>query len=99
MFPQDTILGPLFWIVLGLIYALVIAGASIWFKDLGFKMNWWKWLVAGTWFALLSLTIGAGFTLIGEDEFKAGYYFLGVFGMICLISGVGVWRLLSHKKM
>lgn len=99
MFPHNTILGPLFWIIMGLLYALLIAGAKIWFKDLGFKMNWWKWLLTSFWFVLLSLTIAGSFTLMGEDEFRAGYYFLGVFGMISLILGVGLWRLLSYKKI
>ncbi len=98
MFPHATILGPLFWIVMGLLYALLILGARIWFKDLGYQMNWWKWFITACWFIFLSVTIAGGFTLFGENEMKAGYYFLGLFGMISVISGVGVWRLLSYKK-
>ena len=98
MFPQSTILGPLFWIVMGLLYAFLILGARVWFKDLGFQMYWWKWLITAFWFTFLSITVAGGFTLFGENEIKAGYYFLGLFGMVSIVSGVGIWRLLSYKK-
>ena len=33
---------PVFWTLMGLIYALIIAGAPIWAEDLGLRMNWLK---------------------------------------------------------
>ena len=98
MFPQATILGPLFWIIMGLLYALLLLSSKYWFEDLDIKMNWWKWTALATWFILLSLTIAGGFTLLGEDEPRAAKYFLGVFGIISIISGVGLWRLLLYGK-
>lgn len=99
MFPNATILGPLFWIVLGLIYALMIVGAKVWAEDLKLKMYWWKWLLATVWYVLLSLCIAAAFTLFGEDEPKAGYYFLGVSALVLFILGSVVWRVLSHNRI
>ena len=94
MFTYSTILRPLFWIVMGLIYALIIVGAKVWAQDLGLEMNWWKWLLAAIWYCLLSFSFAGGFTLLGEKEPRAGYYFLGFFLIVTIISGVGLWHLL-----
>ena len=94
MFPHSTILGPLFWIVMGLLYALIIVSARVWAQDLGLQMNWWKWLLVAGWFCMLNFSIGGGFTLIGEGEQRAGLYFLGLFVTISIIAGAGLWRLL-----
>lgn len=94
MFPYSTILGPLFWIIMGLIYALIIASARVWVQDLGLKMNWWKWMMVVGWFCLLNFSIAGGFTLIGEREPRAGLYFLGLFVTISVITGVGLGRFL-----
>ena len=94
MFPYSTILRPLFWIVMGLIYALTIAGARIWAEDMGIPMNWWKWLLAAIWYCILSISIAAGFTLLGEKEPGAGYRLLGISLIIIIILGLGLWHLL-----
>ena len=79
---------------MGLIYALTIAGARVWAEDLGLPMNWWKWLLAAIWYCLLSFSFAAGFTLLGEKEPRAGYYFFGGSLAIMIILGVGLWYLL-----
>jgi hypothetical protein len=71
-------LRPIFWIIMGLIYAISAAGAKIWAEDLGIEMNWWKWLFSITWYCALSISFAAGFTLMGEKEKKAGFRFLGI---------------------
>jgi len=98
MFPQSTILNPLFWIAMGLLYAVIIASARIWAKDLGLKMSFLKWLHIVIWFIFITLTIAAGFTLYGEDELQAGNYLLGIFGTIGVIWGVGLWRILQKGR-
>ena len=35
--------------------ALIIAGATVWARDLGLSMTGWKWLLSGIWYGLLSL--------------------------------------------
>jgi hypothetical protein len=94
MLLYSTIARPLFWIVMGLIFALMIAGAPVWARDLGLQMTWWKWLLAAIWYALLSLGIAASFTLMGEKEPRAGQYTLGLTLVIMIILGVGLWSLL-----
>lgn len=94
MLLYSTIARPLFWTVMGLIYALMIAGAPVWARDLGLQMTWWKWLLAALWYGLLSLGIAASFTLMGEKEPQAGQYALGLTLAIMIILGVGLWSLM-----
>lgn len=98
MFPHSTILGPLFWIMLGLLYAFIFYSARFWFEDLKIKMNRLKWVLAILFFILLNATIGGAFTLIGEDERHAGIYFLGIGMVTCFILGVGLWRYLKSDS-
>ena len=98
MFPHATILGPLFWIVMGALYVLIARSAVIWAKDAGLKMNWWKWTLAAIWFIILNMTIAGATTLWGEDEPRAGNYFLGVFGVVCIVAGVGLWRIVVSGR-
>ena len=94
MYLYSTILRPLFWIIMGLLYASLIAGARIWAEDLGLNMNWWKWLLSAVWYCLLSFSVAGGFTLMGEKEPRAGYKFLGFFLAVTIILGVGLYFLL-----
>ena len=63
-------------------------------RDLGLPMNWWKWLLAALWYGLLSIGIAGGFTLMGEKEPGAGYYFLGASLIVMVILGAGLWAVL-----
>ena len=94
MLLYSTIARPLFWIVMGLIYALIIAGVPVWAEDLGLQMSWWKWVLTALWYVLLSLGVAASFTLMGEKEPRAGQYSLGLTLVIMIILGVGLWSLL-----
>jgi hypothetical protein len=94
MIQYSTFLRALFWIFMGLLYALMIAGARIWAEELGLLMNVWKWLLATVWYVLLSIGVAAGTTLIGEREPRAGYYLLGITLIIMAILGFLLWHLL-----
>lgn len=83
---------------MGLLLALIIYSAKLWAKDLGLKMNWWKWLLAGLWFIILSLSIAGGFTLIGEREVTPGLYFLGSFLVINFLLGALIWRVIAKNR-
>lgn len=91
-------LEPVFWIVMGILYALIGYSAPIWANDLGLKMNWWKWALVFVWFLFLSMIIAGGFTLIGENEAKAGIYFLGGGVVLNVILGFILWRILILGK-
>ena len=95
MVQYSTLFRPLFWIVMGMIYALIIAGARVWAQDLGLSMTWWKWALSAMWYCFLSFSVASGFTLMGEKEPKAGYYFLGLFLAGTAVLGVGLWLVLT----
>ncbi len=94
---DSTVMKPLFWMVMGGLMVLFFSGMRLWFKDLGFAMNWWKWVLFVLWFFGLYVVISGGFTLVGENETRAGMLFLGVFGTLFIVLGVGLWRLLKRK--
>ncbi|MGF1722990.1 hypothetical protein L4D20_23560 [Vibrio kyushuensis] len=98
MFPQSTILDPIFWMVLGALQVLVIAGANRWFNELQLGMNWWRWTLVGVWWASMMLTIAGAFTLLGENEGMAGWYVLGFFGTLLIIAGVVLARVIIMLK-
>lgn len=89
----STILRPLFWIAMGLIYALAIAGARVWAQDLGLQMTWWKWLLVALWYCFLSYSFAGAFTLLGEKEPRAWYRFLGFHLIITVLLGIVFWLL------
>lgn len=84
----------LFAFIVGALSGLVITGAIAWAKDLGLRMTWWKWLLVALWYLLLNFFVLMDFTLIGEGEPGAGLRLLLFQGIIMIILGVGLVRLL-----
>lgn len=84
----------LFWFVMGIITVVVALAFKAFAEDRGWKMTWWKWLLAVVWYGIFSLSFLALGTLIGEFETSAGVriFLLGMF--ISLVLGVGLWRAL-----
>lgn len=98
MFPQSTILDPLFWMAFGALQVLVFASANRWANQYQLEMNWWKWTIAGGWWFSLLLSIAGGFTLLGENEGAAGWYFLGFSGTGLIIGGAIILRVFIMLK-
>ncbi|MGF1759513.1 hypothetical protein L4D76_16520 [Photobacterium sagamiensis] len=98
MFPQSTVLDPLFWMLLGAVQVMVFAGANQWAKEYQLGMNWWKWALAGGWWFSFVLTIAGAFTLLGENEGNAGWYFLGFAGTLLVIGGAVLLKVLLMLK-
>jgi len=95
MFPYSTVLRPLFWIAMGLLYAMIAMSARLWAQDLNLSMTWWEWALAALWYVLLSFSIAGGFTLIGENERRAGRRFLAFHLGLTLIAGAGLCYLIA----
>lgn len=87
-----------FWFLLGILFVVVVVGAYVWFEDKGIKMTWWKWLLALLWYAFLNISIAAPFTFFAEKEPKGAWATLGIFGVLTVILGVGLWRLLMSNR-
>ena len=94
MFVYSPFFKPIFWVVMGLIYALTALGAQIWAEDLGLQMAWWKWVLVALWYILLSFSFAGSFTLLGEKEPGAWAKFLGFHLIITIIFGIIVWFLI-----
>lgn len=91
--------GGVFWFGMGVVFVVVVLGARAWAEDLRLSMSWWKWLLALAWYALLNFSVALGFTFLGEEETGAGLKLLAFFGVITVILGVGLGRLLwSGRK-
>ena len=89
--------GELFWMVMGALSVLIGIGATLWAKDLGFKMNWFKWVLVVIWYLFLLLTVASPFTMIGENEAVAGFRIIPFLVVPTVVLGVALWRYLKFE--
>ena len=85
----------IFWMVMGALSVLVGISATYWAKDLGFKMNWFKWVLVVLWYLFFWLTVASPFTLIGENEATAGLKIIPFLLVPLVVFGVIIWRYLK----
>ena len=88
----------LFWFIEGIFTCLVVIGLKIWMEDKGIPMPIWKWLLLGLWVLFFGFTIAFVTTSLGENEPTAAKIGGIVFGLLSLITGFGLWRLLLLKR-
>lgn len=81
MFPGTPMLDSLFWMLLGALQIPVVLGAYRWCERYGRRPAWWQMALMYAGFVSLCLTIGGGFTLMGEYETAAGWRFMGFLGV------------------
>jgi bacteriorhodopsin len=84
----------LFWFIEGIIACLIVIGFKIWMEDRKVPMNWWKWLLFCLWILWFGFTIAFVFTSAGENEMDAAVKGGILFGIITIIAGVGLWRII-----
>ena len=58
------------------------------------KVSWWKWVLTVLWGVILMASSAVVGTFIGEGEAQAAFPAAIFFGIILLITGVLLWRLL-----
>jgi len=89
--------GSLFWFAMGILFVLVAWAFKTFADDRGWRLSWWKSLLAILWYAILSLSFYAWGTLVGEGESSAGFklFLIGLF--VSIVFGAGVVRLLMHN--
>jgi hypothetical protein len=61
-------------------------------------MPFWKWIFLGIWILILGFSIAFVGTNLGEKEPKAALLGGILFGLITIISGAGLWRILQTGK-
>lgn len=85
----------IFWLLMGVVLVLIGAAFKAFAEDRGWVLTWWKGLLALIWYGLFCLSLYTYGTLAGEGEASAGFKLMLVGLVICLILGVGLWRLMG----
>ena len=83
---------------------LIFVGAVVAFfalyhyqKETGRKMKWWKWVLSVLWVTVLFMSSGVLGTFAGEGEPQAVLPGMLFFGIIVLVTGVVLFRLLFSE--
>ncbi|MCG8531332.1 MAG: hypothetical protein MI749_11770 [Desulfovibrionales bacterium] len=98
MFPGTTMLDYIFWMVMGALQVVVVVGIKEWLASYGKNVSWWLVMLIYMAFASFCSVVAGGFTLIGEYESIAGWYFIGVLGLpVVICTAIGL-RLFVMKK-
>lgn len=95
MLLYSTIWKTFYWMAMGVLYTIMVAGAPSLANALGLQMGLWKWLLVALWYLLVSINLAAGFTLIGEKEQGAGPKFMAATLIPLAILGVCLWFLIK----
>jgi hypothetical protein len=73
---------------------VVILALSAWAREKGIRMSAAKWVLFVLWLLLVGFTIVFVGTSFGEGESVAAIRGGLLFGLISVIAGVGVWRVI-----
>ena len=82
-----------FWFVEGILFCVMLLGLSAWARDRSVTMRWWKWAAFLMWILFTGFAIAFVGTSLGENEASAAVRGGIFFGIIAVLSGVGVWRI------
>jgi hypothetical protein len=85
----------LFWFVEGILFMVVLLAVRAWAQDRGVPMPVWKWVLLLLWITIAGFTVAYVGTSFGEGEPVAGTRGGLLFGLITIIAGVGLWRVLQ----
>jgi hypothetical protein len=88
----------LFWFIEGILATIFVLGFRVWMEDRGVRMNWWKWGLLGIWVLFAGFTIAFVGTSLGENETTAAFRGGVIFGVISIVSGVGLWRVIHRGR-
>ena len=87
-----------FWFVEGILFVLVILGVNAWARDRGTPLSPVKWALFLVWLLLAGFTVAFVGTSFGEGEPVAAQRGGLLFGMVTVVSGVGIWRILRTHR-
>jgi hypothetical protein len=89
----------LLWFVEGILFVVVVLAVRSWAEDRRLPLPVWKWMLFFIWVGLAGFTIAFVGTSFGEGEPVAATRGGLLFGLITIISGVGLWRVLLAGAM
>ncbi len=84
----------IFWFVEGILFVFVLLGVNAWAKDRGIPLSLAKWVLFLGWLLLAGFTIAFVGTSFGEGEPVAAQRGGLLFGLVTVVSGVGILRVL-----
>lgn len=84
----------IFWFVEGILFVIVVLAVKSWADNRRLPMPAWKWVLFFLWVGMAGFTIAFVGTSFGEGEPVAAARGGLLFGLIVIISGVGLWRVL-----
>ncbi len=85
-----------FWFIEGILFTVMLLAFRAWMQDRGTVMTWWKWSAFVVWVFLAGGVIAFVGTSLGENEPAAALRGGLLFGVIVIIAGAGLWRLLHR---
>jgi len=83
-----------FWFLEGICACLIVLGLKSHLEERNIRTPLWKWILFCLWLLLAGFTIAFITTSLGENEIDAAFKGGIVFGVITVITGAGLWRLL-----
>jgi len=89
--------GPLFWFVLGILSCLAVTAFRLWAQDRRLHMTWWKWIGVIAWMAFAGASLAFVGTSLGEGEARAAIMGALFAGVLVLVSGALLWRVLQWR--
>ena len=83
-----------FWFVEGVLFVFAVMGFRAWAQDRGIRLSPVRWTLVLLWAGLAGFCFAFIGTSFGEGEPTAATRGGLLFGLITILSGVGLWRFL-----
>ena len=83
-----------FWFVEGILFVVAVLGFRAWARDRGIRLTPTRWALVLMWAFLAGFCIAFVGTSFGEGEPTAAARGGLLFGLVAILSGVGLWRFL-----
>jgi hypothetical protein len=87
-----------FWFLEGILLCLVVLGVRAWAEGRGLPVPVWQWALIVIWLIYCGFTLAFVGTCLGEKEQHAALLGGTFFGLIAVIGGVGLYRLLNLAR-
>ncbi|WP_035267560.1 hypothetical protein [Desulfitibacter alkalitolerans] len=86
------------WLVVGICVTVAAFSLKKWSETLEEPLKWWNWLLISLWGVFLLFTFAFVGTAYGEGEPRAAMVGGIIFGIMTIVSGVGLGRWMFLKK-
>lgn len=83
-----------FWFVEGILLVIAVMGFRAWAQDRGVRLSPVRWMLVLLWAGLAGFCFAFVGTSFGEGEPTAATRGGLLFGLVTILSGVGLWRFL-----